>query len=204
MSQYAMTGQSSQEDQQVSEQLAQQLQRFVHPFLEILDAYVDCRLVETFWRTMIAIIVARTSLLLSVLGEYLADPQHGPAGTKQLSRLLHSAKWCSGLIERLLWQQAEQRLTELEAAGEQPLCVWDGSVLEKPESAKLEGLAPVRSSKAKRLQRSRAFCLQQAGASDCGTRLGVERRALVWLERGGAGGKYALVESQRRAGDERT
>jgi hypothetical protein len=101
------------------------------------------------------------------------------------------------LIERLLWQQAEQRLTELEAAGEQPLCVWDGSVLEKPESAKLEGLAPVRSSKAKRLQRSRAFCLQQAGASDCGTRLGVERRALVWLERGGAGGKYALVESQR-------
>ena len=40
MSQYAMTGQSSQEDQQVSEQLAQQLQRFVHPFLEILDAYV--------------------------------------------------------------------------------------------------------------------------------------------------------------------
>jgi len=39
--------------------------------------------VETFWRTMVAIIVARTSLLLSVLGEYLADPQHAPAGTKQ-------------------------------------------------------------------------------------------------------------------------
>ena len=61
LSQYAMTGQSSQEDQQVSEQLAQQLQRFVHPFLEILDAYVECRLVETFWRTMIAVLVARTS-----------------------------------------------------------------------------------------------------------------------------------------------
>src|SRR5260370_32278429 len=103
---------------------------------------------------MMGIIVARTSLLLSVWGESLAEPQQGPGGTKQLSRLLHSAKWCSGLIERLLWQQAEQRLTELEAAGEQPLCVWDGSVLEKPESAKLEGLAPVRSSKTKRLQRS--------------------------------------------------
>ena len=61
MSQYAMTEKSSQEDQQVSEQVAQQLQRFVQPFLETLDAYVDCRLVETFWRTMIAIIVARTS-----------------------------------------------------------------------------------------------------------------------------------------------
>ena len=109
----------------------------------------------TFQQTLIAIIVARTSLLLSVLGEYLADPQHGPAGTKQLSRLLHSAKWCSGLIERFLWQQAERGLSELEAAGEQPLCIWDGSVLEKPESEHLEGLAPVRSSKAKRLQRSR-------------------------------------------------
>src|SRR5260370_5005694 len=159
MSKYAMTGESSQEDQQVSEQLAQQLQCFVHPFLEILDAYVDCRLVETFWRTMIAIIVARTSLLLSVLGEYLADPQHGPAGTKQLSRLLHSAKWCSGLIERLLWQQAEQRLTELEAAGEQPLCGWDGRVLEKPERAKMEGVAPVPSTEATRVQRLRSLVI---------------------------------------------
>jgi len=90
MSQYAMTESSSQEDQALSEQVAQQLQRFVQPFLELLDAYVDCRLVETLWQTMVAIIVARTSLLLSVLGEYIADPQHGPAGSKQLSRLLHS------------------------------------------------------------------------------------------------------------------
>jgi hypothetical protein len=160
MSQYAMTEPSSQEDQRVSEQVAQQVQRFVQPFLEILDAYVDCRLVETFWQTMIAIMVARSSLVLSVLGEYLTDPQHGPAGTKQLSRLLHSAKWCSGLIEQFLWRQADQGLSELEAAGAEPLCVWDGSVLEKAESEHLEGLAPVRSSKAKRLQRSRAFCLQ--------------------------------------------
>jgi len=144
MSQYAMTESSSQEDQALSEQVAQQLQRFVQPFLELLDAYVDCRLVETLWQTMVAIIVARTSLLLSVLGEYIADPQHGPAGSKQLSRLLHSSKWCSRLIEQFLWRQAEQGLSELEAAGEHPLCVWDGSVLEKPESAQLEGLAPVR------------------------------------------------------------
>lgn len=163
MSQYARAKNPSQEDQQMSEQLAQQMQRFVQPLLAILDAYVDCRLVETFWRTMVAIIVARTSLLLSVLGAYLADPQHAPAGTNQLSRLLHSAKWCSGLIERFLWQQAERRLTELEAAGEEPLCIWDGSVLEKPESEQLEGLAPVRSSKAKRLQRSRPGVFNKPG-----------------------------------------
>lgn len=61
MSQYAMSEPSSQEDQDMSEQVAQQLRRFIEPFLEILDAYVDCRLVETFWRSMIAIIIARTS-----------------------------------------------------------------------------------------------------------------------------------------------
>lgn len=155
MSQYAMSEPSSQEDQQVSEQLAQQVQRFVQPFLEILDAYVDCRLVETVWRSMIAIIAARTSLLLSVLGDYLAGPCCGAAGSKQLRRLLHSAKWSSRLIEQFLWQQAEQGLSDLEAAGAQPLCIWDGSVLEKAESEYLEGLAPVRSSKAKRLHRSR-------------------------------------------------
>ena len=163
MKQYAMSEPSSQEEQQVSEQLAQQVQRFVQPFLEVLDAYVDCRLVETFWRSMIAIIVARTSLLLSVLGEYLADAQHGPAGTKQLSRLLHSARWSSRLIEQFLWRQAEQGVSELEAAGEQPLCVWDGSVLEKAESEHLEGLAPVRSSKAKRVPRSRPGVFNKPG-----------------------------------------
>ncbi len=36
MSQYAMTESSSQEDQALSEQVAQQLQRFVQPFLRTL------------------------------------------------------------------------------------------------------------------------------------------------------------------------
>jgi hypothetical protein len=61
MSQYAIAKNPSQEDQQMAEQVAQQMQRFVQPLLAILDAYVDCRLVETFWRTMVAIMVARTS-----------------------------------------------------------------------------------------------------------------------------------------------
>lgn len=77
--------------------------------------------------------------------------------------MLHSAKWCSQLIEQFLWRQADQGLRELEAAGEQPLCVWDGSVLEKPESEHLEGLAPVRSSKAKRVPRSRPGVFNKPG-----------------------------------------
>jgi hypothetical protein len=100
---------------------------------------------------------------VSVLGEYLTDPQHGPAGTKHLSRLLHCAKWSSRLIEQFLWRPAERKLTEVEAAGEEPLCVWDGSVLEKAESEHLEGRAPVRSSKAKRVPRSRPGVFNKAG-----------------------------------------
>src|SRR5437762_2593249 len=41
-----------------------------------------------------------------------------------------------------------------EQLGETALCIWDSSVIEKPESEKLEGLGPVRSSKARRLGRS--------------------------------------------------
>jgi hypothetical protein len=43
----------------------------------------------------------------------------------------------------------------LHAAGEQPLLVWDASVVEKPESIKSEGLCTMRSSKARRLKRIR-------------------------------------------------
>jgi Transposase DDE domain len=44
---------------------------------------------------------------------------------------------------------------KLKAQGQRILCLWDGSVLEKPESTTLEGIAPVLSSKAKRRNRSK-------------------------------------------------
>ena len=43
----------------------------------------------------------------------------------------------------------------LKEQGKRILCIWDGSVIEKPQRSKLEGLCPVVSSKAKRLNRSR-------------------------------------------------
>jgi hypothetical protein len=61
MNQYAIAKPPSQADRELSEQVAQQVQRFVQPLLEVLDAYVDCRLVATFRQTLVAIIVARTS-----------------------------------------------------------------------------------------------------------------------------------------------
>jgi hypothetical protein len=72
-----------------------------------------------------------------------------------LSNLLRSPKWTADLIADWLWQQADARVQTLLERGEQALLVWDGCVLEKPESIKSEGLCAVRSSKARRLKRIR-------------------------------------------------
>jgi len=134
---------------------------FVAPLLRTLDQAIDRRLVRTFLCTLEAIVQLRHrthGLLLSELGAYLMPPEHAPAGTKQLSNLLHSAKWSANIISAFLWQQAltrhQQMIQEQMIQKEDqrpPLLLWDESVIEKPESLHAEGLCPVRSSKAKRL-----------------------------------------------------
>jgi hypothetical protein len=136
--------------------LREHLARFLAPLLVVLDAHLDRRLVRTFAASIEAIIRWRNrahGLLLSELGSYLLSPDHAPAGTKRLSNLLRSPKWSTALIAQFLWQQADARLTLLEASDEEVLAVWDESVLEKPESHAMEGLCAVRSSKAHRLTR---------------------------------------------------
>jgi hypothetical protein len=117
---------------------------------------------------------------------------------------VHSPKWGSRLIEQFLWRQAQQRLTAWEAAEEEPLCVWDGSVLEKPESEHLEGLAPVRSSKAKRLHGSRPGVFNQPGRAIVVR--GWEWSAVLLCGRKGAVQVVSmrLQESQGQRSDERT
>ncbi len=141
---------------EVAQHLAHQLETFLHPLLLRLDAALDKRLVRTFLQTVQVILQFRhraQGLLLSELGAYVLSPSQAPAGTKRLSRLLHSPKWAANLIEQFLWQQADARLQTLEEHGEDGLVVWDESMLEKPESIALEGLCAVRSSKAARLRR---------------------------------------------------
>lgn len=141
---------------ELSQVLARRLGEFVWPLLISLDEKLDKRLVRTFVRTLHAIIRLRHNrygLLLSELGGYILEPAQAPAGTKRVSNLLRSKKWCYQLISRFLWQRAEDYVTELEADGDTPLVLWDESVVEKPESIALEGLGPVRSTKAARLKR---------------------------------------------------
>ena len=143
------------QDEKLSQQLTDRLTAYLAELLIELDTQLDKRLVRTFLRTIIVILLCRHSqygLLLSELGGYILSPRQAPAGTKRLSNLMRSQKWGSEVIVNYLWKQATQRVEELSDVGEDGLLVWDESELEKPESIALEGLSPVRSSKAARLK----------------------------------------------------
>jgi hypothetical protein len=144
------------EAMQVGQEVQQDLFAFLQPLLVQLDAQIDRRLVQTFARTVDAILCFRNrphGLLLSELGGYLLSPEHAAAGTKRLSNLLRSGKWSSSLSETFLWTRATSQLQELERKNEEALVLWDESVLEKPESIANPDLGSVRSSKAHRLTR---------------------------------------------------
>ena len=138
------------------QEVANLLQSFIGPLEQWLDHQIDRRLVRTFFLALMAIVRlrhSRSGLLLSELGAHILSPAQAPAGTKRLSNLLRSPKWSHTLLHRFLWHLADQSLTQLESDERMVLAIWDESLLEKPESIALEGLCPVRSSKAARLKR---------------------------------------------------
>jgi hypothetical protein len=129
---------------------------YLKPVLTRLNKQMDRRLVKTFYGLVMVLLMHRhrnQGMVLSELGGYLLSPERAPAGTKRISNLLRSPKWSSEEISEYLWEQAEERVEELQASGEQALAIWDESVIEKAESLKAEGLCAVRSSKAVRLKR---------------------------------------------------
>jgi len=131
---------------------------FLKPWLVQLNQQLDRRLVHTALGVILALVVHRHrnhGLLLSELGGYLLSPQQAVAGTKRLGRLLHAPSWAAATVDRFLDAQAAARLRQLEDQGDVALAIWDQSVLEKPESIALDGLGPVRSTKAVRLKRIR-------------------------------------------------
>lgn len=152
------TARASRQPRSLSQQTQQRLVQFVWPLLVSLNQQLDVRLVRTFLATLFAIVQSRNrahGLLLSELGAYISSPEHAPAGTKRLSNLLRSSDWAASRIEQFLWSHAMDEVAALHGQGEQPLAIWDESVLEKSESLKSEGLCAVRSSKARRLKRIR-------------------------------------------------
>src|SRR5260370_20851275 len=139
-----------QDPQGGSQHLLQLLETFLMPFLHFLDEVLDKRLVRTFVQCLVAIIRLRNNpqaLWLSELGSYLQGydgyASSAAAGTKRVGKLLRSVKCTVGLIDRYLLEKADQEGQKLKEQGKRILCIWDGSVLEKAESEKLDGLCPV-------------------------------------------------------------
>ena len=131
---------------------------YLSDLLDELDAQIDSRLVKTFFRLFIAVLIYRNrpnGLILSELGAFICNPWQAKAGTKRLSNLLRSTKWDAGIIDNFLFSKAEKRIEKLRTEGKRPLFTWDDSRLEHPESWLMEGLCSVYSTKGKRLTRIR-------------------------------------------------
>jgi Transposase DDE domain len=136
-----------------SYQYAMNFFRFLEPLLRELDVTIDKRPLRTLVQTVEAILAFRDQthgLLLSELGGDMDGLGKG-GGTKRLSTLIHHQGWKAQQIEAFLLRRADEQIAQWQAQGEDGLLIWDGTVLEKPESLKAEGLCAVRSSKALRL-----------------------------------------------------
>src|SRR5260221_4135820 len=138
--QYGIKGNEKQTAEEESQWWAEQLESYLAPYSERLDAYLDRRVVGNLTATVAGIVQTRSALTTSELGSALCGPGHAEAGTQRLQRALHHQGWEAGVIDEVLWDQALMRRKEMEERGETPWGIWDSSALEKPASAKLEGL----------------------------------------------------------------
>src|SRR5436309_9116034 len=178
---------------------AQQLATYLAPYHERLDAYLDRRVVGHLTATVAAIVQTRTELTTSALGSAICGPAHAEAGTQRLQRALHHQGWEAEVIEEVLWQEAERSRQQREQRGETPLCIWDSSVLEKPESEKLEGLGAVRSSRVRRLARSRKGLFNQPSPMPVSVR-GFEWESLLLVGQSGVPQVVAMKWWSRHKG----
>jgi hypothetical protein len=129
---------------------------YLKSFEDVLLPLLDKRLVRTFFDSFVSIILHRNKdkgLLLSELGQYICGSAHGPAGTKRLSNLFRSKNWEAKQLEEEQLRRAVDFSKKSITEGHRVLAFWDDSVVEKHESWCVEGLCPVRSSRANRLTR---------------------------------------------------
>jgi hypothetical protein len=139
--------------EELAQQYGKRLLGFLFPLLHELHASVDRRPLRTLVQALEAMVAFRDrthGLLLSEWGDYL-DGLGGGGGTKRLGTLIRHRAWKAQQIEEFLLRRADAQLDRWQSQGEDGLLIWDGTVLEKPESLKPEGLCAVRSSKAARL-----------------------------------------------------
>ena len=151
---------------ELSQQYGRKFLQFLEPLVRELDLTVDKRPLRTLVQSVEAIVSFRDrhhGLLLTELGDAMDGLGKG-GGTKRLSTLIHHQEWKASQIDAFLLRRADEQIAQWQAAGEEGLLIWDGTVLEKPESLKAEGLCAVRSSKAARLTHVKAGYYHPPGA----------------------------------------
>ena len=103
-----------------AEMLDQRMRQFLKPVASEVARKLDLRLMQTWVRLIKVIFIHRhrnEGGWMSALGSYLLTPLQAEAGRKRVTRLIHSPDWDIRPIETFLWQQADQRIVELEAQG---------------------------------------------------------------------------------------
>lgn len=172
-----------------SQQWAHHLETFLHPYLERLDAYLDRRVVGNLAATVASILASQRDLSLTELGAGICGPEHAQAGVQRLDHALHHQGWQAQFIGEVLWEQADQHLAQMGSQQERVVLLHDSSVLEKAESEHIVGQSAVRSSRARRLGRTRKHVFNQVQVPIRVPGLEWEQTLLV-----GASGIPVLVE----------
>jgi hypothetical protein len=185
MSKYVMKREMPQvpdwEEGEMAEAVGRDLLTYLAPLLMRLEEVLDKRVVRTFAQTVLAIVRNRDRarcLVQTELGALLLGADKARAGAKRLRTLLGKLIWKSSWIGEWLLEEAERAVKQWEAQGVTPIAAWDGSVLEKHESAAGEGLCPVHSSKAARAATHAQGLLPSAGGTHLCARLAVVGRGL--------------------------
>src|SRR2546421_7264800 len=96
------------QEQPTGEEESQLLARYLAPYQERLDAYLDRRGGGNLMTTVAAIVQTRTELTTSAFGGGICGPAHAEAGTQRLQPALHHQGWEAEGIEEVLWQEDEK------------------------------------------------------------------------------------------------
>src|SRR5947209_16660961 len=125
--QYDIVTQEAVRGEQAESQFwAEQLARYLEPFGERLDAYLDRRVVGNLLAGVGAIVQSCSQLTTRELGCGICGAEHAEAGTQRLQYALHHQGWEAEAIEEVLWEQAEVRRQQIAQCGQTALCIWDG------------------------------------------------------------------------------
>lgn len=78
-------------EEEESQYWAQQLQMYLAPYSERLDAYLDRRVVGNLTASVAGIVQMRSALTTSELGSAICGPEHAEAGTRAIATRVASS-----------------------------------------------------------------------------------------------------------------